>query len=357
VAGFDGATFKNDFLISFDHSSARTNLGNYQNYALAFSTNNAERVRINADGQVGIGIVNDGGSTLDTNGMIRVKSSSTVGDLVLAGTGNAGLTYGGWVRGYSVTGQGGRCEVGTMENNSFSPAIYINHTANVGIGGGANDLFRLQVEGGNATNFSCSGLVTRTYGSFGMNLYYDGDWKFAEQAGTYGFNIGIRSGGGMKFTVSSNASTGSGSAPSLLDSLEIDAAGRVFPTRIHNNASGASGATPMLASGVQTGISSAAGDPATNVFYSYSRTGNVVTVGGAGVVTPAAGGNRSTQIPLPIPTQSSQGGGAAAIDADTDTVAGRISIEPNFDRFIINWFAPNTNPATFTFSFTYEISA
>lgn len=76
---WNGTTFENDFAIYFN--GATEIIGNYQNWPLAFMTNNQERMRIRADGQIAIG--GAGGSNVKVD--IR-------GNLLL--TGNPGTVYG-----------------------------------------------------------------------------------------------------------------------------------------------------------------------------------------------------------------------------------------------------------------------
>jgi hypothetical protein len=55
--------------------------------------------------------------------------------IVLTQTENAGSTYGGGIKGFSVTGQGGRFQAGTLENNIFKPAFHSDHVQRIGLAG------------------------------------------------------------------------------------------------------------------------------------------------------------------------------------------------------------------------------
>lgn len=87
--------------------------------------------------------------------------------------------------------------------------------------------------------------------------------------------------------------------------LTIDESSRVLAPQIHNNAAGAAGTTPMLASGTYTPTFTAISNcssPSGNNF-SWVRVGNVVTVSGVCTVTVAASSS-ATQLDISLPVAS-----------------------------------------------------
>ena len=69
LRNLQSSAFVNDFIIQ--GNSTNTYLGNYQNFPLGLYTNNTERVRIFANGRVGINTTTDAGYLLDVNGTGR----------------------------------------------------------------------------------------------------------------------------------------------------------------------------------------------------------------------------------------------------------------------------------------------
>lgn len=70
---YNGATFENSYVQGFDGS--KTFLGNYQNFALTFLTNNTEKVRITTAGRLGVGTISPT-CLLDVSGGISTASTA-----------------------------------------------------------------------------------------------------------------------------------------------------------------------------------------------------------------------------------------------------------------------------------------
>ena len=70
-----------------------------------------------------LGIWGVGTATPDS--LMHIASST--GDAVfrMSGGGSLGDTYGGYVKGYGISGVGGKLELGVLDNNNFSKAIEV----------------------------------------------------------------------------------------------------------------------------------------------------------------------------------------------------------------------------------------
>ena len=93
-----------------------------------YGSTGTERMRIDSSGNVGIG-------TTTPQSKLHIQTDAAPTDIYLTdgtlGTDN----YGGVVRGFSVAGQGGRLQLGTLDNDIYYPALTIlQQGGNVGIG-------------------------------------------------------------------------------------------------------------------------------------------------------------------------------------------------------------------------------
>jgi hypothetical protein len=131
-----------------------------------------------------------------------------------------------------------------------------------------------------------------------------GDAFFKAEAAGANRQAGIVIGGGYIFadTTQSDAMFFGGSSTFAQARFAIQSDGRLYGQFIHNNASGADGTTPMLASGTYTPVASALGNVNTVTPYAaqWLRVGNVVTVSGQVNMDTNANTNPSFELSLPI---------------------------------------------------------
>jgi len=131
--------------------------------AITFS----ERMRIDSSGNVGIG-------TDDPQSKLHIQTDAAPTDIYLT-DGTVGTdNYGGVIRGYSVTGQGGRLQLGTLDNDIYYPAITVlQQGGNVGIGTTTPGQ-KLEVIGNISSGLSSTttrtALIANTFG-------YSTSWK------------------------------------------------------------------------------------------------------------------------------------------------------------------------------------
>lgn len=154
----------------------------------------------------------------------------------------------------------------------------------------------------------------------------------------------------------------SGTGGSLTNSLFFTNDGRLYGTKIHNNAGAVTGTTNQyIASGTYTPTPV----NTTNVASSscpgaqWIRVGNVVTVSGLLNIDPTAAGAVFLGIPLPIAsnfTSDYQLGGTAAIS--NNGIAGEVAAiagDVANDRALLNYRAVDTGNNGWTFTFTYVV--
>jgi hypothetical protein len=129
-----GATASDGVSLRLD-TSGNSSLWNYENTALLFATNNAERMRIDSAGLVGIG-TNSPGSTLDVSGgQIRLRSTGLYSEPVA----NTGVLYYNATNGdFTIDSRsaGGSTALAfrTSSSGTGTEKVRIDSSGNVGIG-------------------------------------------------------------------------------------------------------------------------------------------------------------------------------------------------------------------------------
>jgi hypothetical protein len=87
-----------------------------------------ESMRIDSSGNVGIG-------TTDPQSKLHIQTEAAPTDIYLTDGTVGSDNYGGVIRGFSVAGQGGRLQLGTLDNGVYNPTITLKQQGgNVGIG-------------------------------------------------------------------------------------------------------------------------------------------------------------------------------------------------------------------------------
>lgn len=254
------------------------------------------RMTLDASGNLGIGVAPS--HDLDIS-----KVGQTISAALRAGAGQASILH---LCGNNTTAgvtsfdvqmdSAGNCDI--VQRNNGRLSFYTNGTEYMRIAAGGNVSINaptsgypltVTANGTLAASFinSNSGVVAAgiSFGSAGSNNLSAGIAGVA-QSGTSGYlTLQYVTGG------------------SLTEGLRITTAGQIQAPAIHNNGSGASGTTPMLASGTYTpGLIHVTNISSSSVpgSWKWSRVGNVVRASGQVTFTPTATGGVQLDIELPI---------------------------------------------------------
>jgi hypothetical protein len=143
--------------------------------------------------------------------------------------------------------------------------------------------------------------------------------------------------------------------------LQVNKEGMIFAQSIHNNPSGASSKTPMLASGTYTPVVT----PRTNTTSAsaawpaqWMRVGNVVTVSGQlNIAATVADLASNVTISLPIPSTFTDYGDVGGVSSATMAVvsSGRIGADPSSGTAVMTYNVKDTVTGLHSFTFTYVI--
>lgn len=144
--------------------------------------------------------------------------------------------------------------------------------------------------------------------------------------------------------------------------LRVDSAGRIFAPQIHNNGSGASGTTEMLASGTYTPTLTASSNVTAatpNGTWHYKRVGNIMLVSGsANITVTSASSGSGFYASLPVAsdlTASTDLNGLLNGSSGGDSV-GSVSGDTAADRASLSFVSGSvTGIRTMFCMFTYEI--
>jgi hypothetical protein len=123
---FDGATFKTDCVVGWNVGGQYTHFGNYQNYPLAFRTDDTNRIYITAGtgptgGYVGIG-TDTPKERLEVNGNIKLTTISTGKNGVYGQVGDSDFWF---VGGGATASNAGYLDIATGDDSGTEP-IYIS---------------------------------------------------------------------------------------------------------------------------------------------------------------------------------------------------------------------------------------
>ncbi len=148
---YNGATYENDFVLGFDGTSSF--LGNYQNYPLTFLTNTTERMRIAANGNVGIGTTASD-QKLNISGSIYMVGGDQTALTWTSSIGTHYVKFDSAVNGLKLNGY----DNVVIETGSGTERMRVTNGGNVGIGTN-NPADKLHVVGNIATTSTGSILV------------------------------------------------------------------------------------------------------------------------------------------------------------------------------------------------------
>jgi hypothetical protein len=154
-----------------------------------------ERMRVTNEGRVGIG-------ASSPNELLHVNNSSQNSYVYMSGGGGLGETYGGFVRGYGVTGEGGHLQLGVVDANAKRVAVEVTEQGNEILfsTAGAESL-RINASGnvgiGTTSSAARLAVVNAQQGNFGSRQIYIEDSTASVSQPGIGFHASANSTAGI----------------------------------------------------------------------------------------------------------------------------------------------------------------
>lgn len=373
----DGTSFLNTATI-FSQVNGTVSTGSVPT-DLIFSTGSSsatERMRITSSGAVGIGnsapAVNlhvgaaatavrtrvriQGGSGGVTEGVVLdfLNNATTIATLgnssaILGGADNSDfLFYIGTATNYRLyvnaaeqmrVTSSGTVGIGTSSVTAKTHIAYSDTSTNRVFGQSANTTFQLQNT--SATNGNYTAIVNRdSASSLNSQICFVNDSHSSQ--------------GSIEFIVRDGVT--------LLTGFNISRTGRLFASAIHNNSAGATGTSPMIASGGYTPTTFSFGGSISSVNsysgFKYMRVGNVVTESGSISVTSSstALGNVvfSQYVPSSFTGANDATGSAHEFFVNNGPVGGILADEVN-DKIVVRISPPSAATFTVYVHFTYIV--
>lgn len=186
-----------------------------------------------------------------------------------------------------------------------------------------------------------------------QGVYNDGAWKYA---GTTTFGVTRLDFFDGDFVFSTAPSGTGGAAVTFTERLRLKRDGRLYGTTLHNNASGAAGATNQyIASGTYTPTGTALNNISaiTPDAAQWLRVGNVVTVSGSLSVTTSAGGGAITRFSLTLPLASGLTTTAQCNGAGVTALGEAVQMSCDVATDVATGFFGSTAASAKTITYTY----
>lgn len=370
-----GGTLRGNFYCS----STYLELDSVSAVPLVFGTNGAERVRIDANGDVGIGGIpnhyagytaltlsnNTNGSVLDLNvGGARIGSLfATSGEVRMTAFTAIPLTlFTANIERMRINASGGvelRAVAGTFltltdTTNGKTGYVNWNNDSLIFYRTGPIESMRIDASGNVGIGLTPIG-DSAGYG--GKTIEIAGP-VYARQSTDTSKYLSLGVSGGVSWIEANGTANQIAFLTTAVERFRIDSAGRLQTQAIHNNASGASGGQ-FIASGTFTpgftnllNISSSTPGPA-----KWIRVGDVVTVSGSAVVTTTSGAGSSSTLRMALPiastfTNAADCAGCATYGGGEGGIVQYGSLSTAAD---LQFFATFAGSRTFMYTYTYIV--
>lgn len=340
--------------VLFGTSSARGAVGTITNDALSVLINSAEVARFPTTGGLVINAPASGYALDATGGSIVARFLNNAGGAVNAGIafgspGSSNLSAG--VAGLAQSATTGALILQYVTGGALTEGARLDTSGQLGIGVAPTSLLdvskagmtiraRLRAAAGFASILSiCGNNTTAEVTSFDLQM---------DSAGS----VDIVQRNNARMSLYTNAT----------ERMRLSDAGQLYANAIHNNASGASGTTPMIASGTYTPTLTASSNVTAatpNGTWHYKRVGNIMLVSGsANITVTSASSGSGFYASLPVAsnlTASTDLNGLLNGSSGGDSV-GSVSGDTAADRASLSFVSGSvTGIRTMFCMFTYEI--